>query len=303
MKTIKIFFWSMLIALLAAFNTTAQTDIIESTKTEVLTAVKTDIISVRDFSKLMKANKELVIIEASKSKIYNKSHVKNAIYINHNDLYRKGDIKGLIKNNEELATFFGSKGVSDDAEIVIYDDGSQKYSTRVYWILKYLGAENVKILHKDMDAWSKARIPLTANVPEIKPTTFTVSSNPAIFASKEDVKFLQSNDNAILIDARTRAEFEGISIKPASDGHIAGAININYKDLLTDTGAFKSKDELMAIAEAMGITPDKEIVTYCRTSVRAAVVFVAFRNILGYENVKVYDGAYMEWAVDNPFVQ
>ena len=159
------------------------------------------------------------------------------------------------------------------------------------------------MLHKDLDTWGKARIPLTTDVPKVKPTTFTVNLNPMLFATIEDVKTVQASENAILIDARTEAEFEGTSEKPASDGHIAGAVNLNYKTLLTETGAFKSKDELMAIAEDMGITPDKEIIAYCRTSVRAAVVFVALRNILGYENVRVYDGAYLEWAVNNPIVQ
>ncbi|MBT8189914.1 MAG: sulfurtransferase [Bacteroidia bacterium] len=303
MKTFKIFCWSIVFALFSAFYVNAQTEVLEAPQADIITNVETDIITAKEFTKLMKANKDLVILEASKSKIYKKSHVKNAIYINHNDLNQDGEIKGLIKSNEELASYFGSKGVSADSEVVIYDDGSQKYSTRVYWILKYLGADNVKILHKDMDAWGKARISLTSNVPKIKPTTFTLNPNPAIFATKEDVKILQSKDNAILFDARTKAEYDGTSEKPASDGHIVGAVNLDYKDLLTETGAFKSKDELMAIASTMGITPGTEIVAYCRTSVRAAVIFVAFRNILGYENVRVYDGAYLEWAIDSPIVQ
>ena len=77
---------------------------------------------------------------------------------------------------------------------------------------------------------------------------------------------------------------------------IAGSVNINFTELLTDSGAFKSPSELEAIAAAHGITPEKEVIFYCVTSVRGAVAFSAFEGILGYEHVRLYDGAYLEWV-------
>lgn len=265
-------------------------------------AAQPDIISAKDFVALMKANPKMVIIDAGKAKSYTANHVKGAIHMNHLDLYQKDNaIDGLILPVDQLAAFFGSKGISETSEIVIYDDGSQKYNTRIYWVLKYLGANNVKMLHQDMAEWGKVRVPLTASPTAYEPVTFTPTLNPEISADTERVKMTNDNAGFVLIDARSAAEFNGTA--EDSQGHIPGAINIDYKLFLTDTGAFKPEEELRKMVADLGITPEQEIIAYCKTSVRAAPVYVVFKNILGFEKVKVYDGAYNEWVVSNPVVQ
>ena len=260
-----------------------------------------DVISVADFKQMVKENADLVILDANKSKGYQAAHIKNAIFINHNDLYQDGEIKGLIKSPEELAVIFGELGVGGDRPVVITDDGSQKYSSRVYWILKYLGYDNAVLLHKDKKAWAAARLALTAEPGKANPTTFTVEVQPEIYANIDDVSIAQDNPMKVLVDARTNEEF--IGDHKNSEGHIPGAINLNHLNLLTDSGAFKSKAEIEKIANELGLTPDKELIFYCRTSVRAGVPYFAFANILGYEKLKVYDGAYLEWSANKDVVQ
>lgn len=261
---------------------------------------QSDIISAADFAKLVKTDKNVKIIDASKASTYKTSHLKNAVNIPHKTLYTEGEIEGLIKSPADLAKIFGSKGISEKNTIVVYDGGSQKYSTRVYWILKYIGATNVKVLHKSTAEWKKARLAPTRMAPSIKATTFTPNVNSAIYADMAQVKAAQNDGNTIIVDARKPAEFNGTSTDPVSDGHIPGAVNINHLDLLTSSGtAFKSKAEIEKIAASKGITPDKTLIIYCRTSVRAGVIYVAFSQILGYKDVKVYDGAYLEWKVSN----
>ena len=256
-----------------------------------------DIIGAKDFMALKKNNKDLVIVDANKPKNYDVNHVKGAININHNDLYKDGEIKGLFMSPEDLAAFFGEKGISENSKVVIYDDGSHKYATRVYYVLKYIGATDINILHKDMDAWRAARVPLTATPASLDATTFTPGVNDAIFADIEYVKTNKDLPGFALIDCRTADEYNGVK---KSEGFIPGAININYEELLTDNGAFKSAEALAAIAAEYGITAEDELILYCRTSVRAAVAYVAFKNILGYEKVRVYDGAYLEWVANYP---
>lgn len=263
---------------------------------------QTDIITAKDFVALMKTNPKLVIIDAGKAKAYATNHAKGAIYLSHLDLYQKdNEIDGLILPPDQMAAFLGSKGISNDSEIVIYDDGTQKYNTRIYWILKFMGASNVKMLHMDMTEWGKVRVPLTSEPTQLEPVTFTPSLNPAIYADINEVKMAADNPSIVLIDSRSAAEYNGTS--EDSQGHIPGAVNIEFKQFLTDTGAFKPEEELRKMVADLGITPDQEIIAYCKTSVRAAPVFVVFKNILGFENVKVYDGAYNEWVVSNPVVQ
>jgi thiosulfate/3-mercaptopyruvate sulfurtransferase len=254
-----------------------------------------DIITADQFSKDLKAGDQMVIIDANKAKTYQINHVKGAIFINHNDLYQEGDIKGLIKSPAEMADFFGKNGLSANSKIVIYDDGTHKYTSRLYWILKYLGAEDVKLLHKDMEVWKQYRIPLETAAVTLPPATFTPKVNPSLLATLDEVEVALSNPNAVVVDARAKDEYMGQV--PESKGHIPGAINVDFKEFETATGDFKSVEELKALATSLGLTPDKELVFYCQTSVRACVPFFVFNHILGYPNVKVYDGAYNEWVV------
>ena len=258
---------------------------------------QTEIITAAEFMALTKSSDNLVLIDANTAKNYQASHIKDAIFVNHNDLYQKGDISGLIETPENLAAFFGSLGITETSTIVVTDDGTQKYNARVYWILKYIGAQNVKVLHKDMNEWRAARIPLTSVAPKVKPATFTPTVNPDIFADLAYVKDNKDLENVVVVDCRTPDEYTGVK---NSEGHIPGAINIDYVNWLTDTGAFKSAEEIKALAEANGITADTEVILYCRTSVRATPAFIALKNILGLEKVRVYDGAYLEWAANYP---
>lgn len=261
---------------------------------------QTDVITADEFMALTKSSDNLVVIDANTTKNYNASHIKDAVQVYHMDLYKDGDVSGLIETPENLAAYFGALGITETTPIVVTDDGSQKYNARVYWILKYLGAENVKVLHKDMNEWRKARIPLTSTPARTKPATFTPNVNPDIYADLAYVTENKDNDNVVVVDCRTPDEFAGVK---SSDGHIPGAINIDYTTFLTETGAFKTAEEIKAIAEANGITPDKEVILYCKTSVRATPAFIALKNILGLENVRVYDGAYNEWVANYPVVQ
>lgn len=259
----------------------------------VLAIAQVDFITPKEFMKI-NDDKNVVTIDADKSKNYDVNHVKGAINIPHTEMYQEGDIEGLLLPDAELAKLLGDKGVSETNTIIVYDNGTQKYSTRVYWALKYLGAKDVKILHKDMGEWKKARVPLTRMATKAKAVTFTPNVDKTTLATIEDVRKGQNDDNVIIVDVRTPEEFDGSSDK--SDGHIPGAININHKDFLTeDTEAFKSKEELETIAKQYGITPDKTLIFYCKTSIRGAVGYVVFKNILEYPNVKLYDGAYVEY--------
>ncbi len=249
-----------------------------------------DIIGAADFMKLYKTDKSLVIIDASQESSFMKIHIKNAVNIPHKALYKEGAIEALIMDPADLAKVFGENGVSNNANIVVYDGGSQKYSSRVYWILKYMGAENVKLLHKEMGEWRKARVPLTGTPSRIKATTFTPNVNNSIIANMAEVK----SGNAIILDVRAADEFDGSADN--SEGHIPNSVNINYEDFLTESGAFKSKADIESLLKTKGITSSSKVIGYCRTSVRAAVVYAAFVDVLGWNNFKVYDGAYAEWV-------
>ncbi len=257
-----------------------------------------DIITAKQFKELKKSADNLVIVDASKAKLYKKAHIKGAVNIPYKVLNLDkgiGEVAGLLKPVEDVAKLLGDKGISNTDMIVVYDEGSQKYSSRVYWVLKYLGAKNVKLLHKENKAWRKARIPLTSSSTKLDAKTFEVVINNDVFA---DISFIESNKDIVIVDARGKKEFTGTGDKKKtkySKGHLPGAVNLFFKDVQNEDKSFKSVEDMTKIAEDLGFTKDKTYVVYCKTGIKAAVVYNALKNVLGYPNVKLYDGAYLEW--------
>ena len=261
-------------------------------------AAQGDIITAKQFKDLKKNTNNLVVVDASKAKLYKKAHIKGAVSVPYKILNMEkgaGEVAGLMKSPEDMAKILGEKGISNTDIIVVYDEGSQKYSSRVYWILKYLGAENVKLLHKDNKAWRKARIPLTSSPTKLDAKTFEINLNKDVFA---DLEYIESNPDIVFIDARGVKEYTGTGEKKKtlySKGHLPGAINLFFKDVANENKAFKSEEELAGLVKGLGLAPDNNYVVYCKTGIKAAVVYNALKNVLGYPNVRLYDGAYLEW--------
>lgn len=256
-----------------------------------------DIISTKDFMTLSGANKDLVIVDASRAKNYAVNHIKGAINIDPSDFFVDSKTSGSIKSADELTAYFGGKGISENSKVVVYDEGSQKYSTRVYWVLKYLGATDVKLLHKDANEFRAAKVLLTATPAKLTATKFNATLNPMLFADFDFVKDKKGQPGVILVDFRNAEEFMGST---NNEVHIPGAVNLNHEDLLTSTGAFKSANELKVLADKLNITPESEVIVYCRTGIRSSVGFVALKNVLGINDVKLYDGSLLEWLKKAP---
>jgi thiosulfate/3-mercaptopyruvate sulfurtransferase len=252
-----------------------------------------DVISVKEFLKI-KGNDNVVLVSTRKTSDYAKVHIDDAIHVNHKDLY-KAEPKSTLKSATEIAKILGTKGISNTNTIVLYDNGSGKYSGRVYWILKYLGAKDVKVLDGHMKAWRMARKPVTKNPVKRKPTTFTIAVNKAAIANMVQVKKATNSSAAVVVDVRSADEYKGIKESKLPKGHIPNSINLEFKKVMTTKSKLKSKEELQALFTAAGITKDKEVILYCESSVRAGIVYLALKSSLGYPKVKVYDGALFEW--------
>ena len=264
----------------------------------VSNAFAQDLITAKEFITLQKEKPSLVILDASKDKLYATSHIEGSINIPYVILNEKDPkIDGTMLPVQEMAKILGNKGVSNDDTIVVYDEGSQKYSTLVYWILKYLGAKEVKVMHKEMNAFRDARVKLTSEVPAVKAKTFTVNLVPEINADAAYVESAIGNPNVVIIDARTPDEFNGVRNEKStySNGHIKGAINIPYESLVkTGTNVFISPDEFKKLA-GIELSPEKTYLLYCKTGIKGATLYTYMTNVLGFKNIKNYKGAYAEW--------
>ncbi len=253
-------------------------------------------ISAKDFAAELKSNKAMVVVDVQAADVYAKQHIQGAINIPHKSLYKTGPIEGQFLPSEELASIFGKKGLSNNTKIVLYDDGSQKYNSRIWWVLKYLGATDVYLLHKEASQMEANRIPMTSAATTLKATTFTPNIVAEMNIDMAGVKSGIGNPDVVLLDARELDEYEGRDQAKKSKGHLPGAIFMNFKEVLTSTGAFKTKEEIIAAAAKFGATPEKQIVVYCQTGIKAAVTYIALKEIAGFSNVKLYAGAYAEWV-------
>lgn len=256
-------------------------------------------ISAKEFNDYSKKTPGLIIIDASKPDLYDKAHLKGAINLPYKELNQKeGKVEGLMETPENMAKIFGQKGISENDPIVVYDEGSQKYSTRVYWLLKYLGASNVKLMHKENNAWRDARILLTSEPTKLKAKTFTPKVNESIAINIAGLS-AKMND-VVLIDAREVAEYSGTESgeKAYSKGHFPKAVNVEFKSMLNADDSYKSVDELTKLFAEKGLTSDKTYVLYCKTGVKASVVYFALTELLKYSNVSLYDGGYVEWEAE-----
>lgn len=251
-----------------------------------------DVISVAELSKISK-NTDVVIVWTGAEEDY-KVHITGAVSVPHTSLCNDTPVRGLIKSTADMAKILGSAGISADKTIVVYDEGSGKYAGRMYWILKYLGAPNVKMLDGNLTAWKSGRKPVTGAVTKLTPATFTAKPQAAFLAKMDEVKGAAGNSSVVLLDARTADEYAGKAETELRKGHIPGAVNINYETLLDSKAMLKTNAELKALFESKGVSTDKTVIAYCETSVRAGIVFLALKG-LGYSKVKVYDGAYIEW--------
>jgi len=157
-----------------------------------------------------------------------------------------------------------------------------------------LGATDVSILHKDMNLFGAAKIPLTATAASLKATTFEVTESLYKGMQMTEVKSLA--EGTLLLDGREKDEFEGADAAKKSKGHLPGAGWMNFKEVRTPTGAYKSKEDIIAAAAKFGATPEKPIVVYCNSGIKAAVLYIALKEIAGFQNVSNYVGSYADWT-------
>ncbi|WP_163322440.1 sulfurtransferase [Draconibacterium mangrovi] len=254
-----------------------------------------DLISANELKQNLKNPNYIILNAAANQKVF----IRGAIDLPHGTLCTDEPIRNIIKSPEEMAAELGNNGISADKTIVVYDEGSTKYAGRMYWMLKYLGAPNVKMLDGNITGWKATRGPIGTASKGSK-TTFTANVDANQLATMAEVKKAVNNPSYVIVDARTPEEYAGTAeTELARPGHVPSAVNVNYETLVDGKSLLKSNEALTSMFESKGITKDKTVIVYCETSVRAGVIYLALKG-LGYPNVKVYDGAYLEWqSVDS----
>ncbi len=242
------------------------------------------LISADELDKAMKSNPKLVVVDARSSADYIKTHINGAINIDVSTLSNSTPVEGTLKPVAELASLLGKKGIAKNTKVVVYCKSGVSAS-RLKWILNYLGNNDVTLLDGNMEAWFAKRKQITKTAKTIPATTFTPSTNSAMMVDKAYVKSKIGNASTVIIDNRKKADYEA--------GHIGNALHMDYESMLTGM-KLKPADQLAALYSK--VDKNKEVIVYCKTGVSACLTYFALKDILKYPNVKLYEGAYLDWA-------
>jgi thiosulfate/3-mercaptopyruvate sulfurtransferase len=190
---------------------------------------------------------------------------------------------------------FNLRGVTDSTPVVVYDEQSGIRAARAFWFLEYFGHPRVQLLDGGFGAWVSARLPATREAVSPPKSAWKGTPQEKTIATWRDVQTRIGNPDAVLLDTRSDGEWSGTTVRARRGGRIPGAVHVEWTRNLGDDGAFKPAAELRAMYERAGVTPDKEVVTYCQGGYRAAHGYLALR-LLGYPRVRNYTGSWKEWG-------
>jgi len=235
---------------------------------------------------------------------YEQGHVAGAIGLNWKSDLQQQPVRDLI-DKKELEELLSESGVADDTTLVVYGDNNNWFAAWFFWLLKYYGHKDVRLVNGGRVKWIAESRPTTTEVPAFRRTQYRVRGVDAnIRALRDYVLEAVAKNGKKLVDVRSPKEFSGELLAPENlpqegaqrGGHIPGAQNIPWGTAVAEDGGFKSADELRGIYEGKGITKGGETIAYCRIGERSSHTWFVLRYLLGHENVRNYDGSWTEWG-------
>jgi thiosulfate/3-mercaptopyruvate sulfurtransferase len=234
---------------------------------------------------------------------YEQGHIAGAVGWNWQTQLQDGVRRDLLDKPawEEL---LGRSGVSNDTTVVLYGDNNNWFAAYAFWQLKYYGHDDVRLLNGGRKKWIEEKRPLVKEIPQLPQTKYTAKMpDEKLRARREDVSAAVEKRTAKLVDVRSVDEFTGKIIAPPGmsetaqrAGHIPGAVNVPWSQAANEDGTFKSADALKQLYGGKGVSGSGEVIAYCRIGERSSHTWFALKYLLGYDNVRNYDGSWTEWG-------
>lgn len=237
---------------------------------------------------------------------YDTSHIPGAVYMNYKATKTKDG--GLhVLTIEEAKRTFGDLGIGDDNDVIVYDDiGS--YAGRIWWTLFHLGHQKVRILNGGWKKWAAEGKPVTREIPRPQPATFTPRPREDDIATADEVMSKIDDPNTIIFDTRSGVEYFGIlerlgyHKRARRGGHIPSARWVNWTRSIESDHTMKPAAELEKMFREEGFDPNKETIVYCQSAARSGHQLFTLK-LLGYDNVRNYDGSWKEWGNSDRVIQ
>lgn len=247
-----------------------------------------------------------VFIDLRKKEAFQTGHIPGARSVWRPDIQNLDlPYGGMRATKESLAELMGKLGISSEKKIVIYDEKGNVDAARLWWMLQLYGHEESYLFNGGLTTWKNASLPLEMTDPVYSAAVFefTGEGKSDWIAEKEEVLEFSREKAGVLLDTRSEKEFTGEEMKNGAfrAGHIPGAQWIDYVYAIQYDGnqEFLGLDELTQVYASLGESKDTPIIVYCQSGVRSAHTTFVLRELLGYRNVKNYDGSWIEWSYFN----
>ena len=242
--------------------------------------------------------------------LYDEGHIPGAV-----KLHWKDDLQDTVERDlvekDEFERLLGSRGIGNETTVVLYGDRNNWFAAYAYWYLKIYGHKDVRLLNGGRQKWIDEGRDVTPDAPAVSPTSYSANDrDESIRAYRDYVLESIGAGGKALVDVRSRQEYAGELLAPPGyesegaqrGGHIPTAQSIPWEQAVEDDGTFKDAGALGDLYGGKGVTAEKETIAYCRIGERSAHTWFVLRELLGYQNVRNYDGSWCEWGnlVDVP---
>lgn len=224
-------------------------------------------------------------------------HIPGAVHL---DL--STDLSGPVRSHggrhplptlEQMTDLFGSVGIAQDSRVVVYDHGTGMFAARVWWMLRYLGFDAVKVLDGGFSAWQAAGLPVSMQATEPQPTVFVPQVRPEMLATRDEMLAALGNEAILVLDARSPERYSGSEAKfDAIAGHIPGAVNHHYARNV-EAGHLRSVEDLRELYRDVAAAPGA--IAYCGSGVSAALDLLAIDEA-GIKLPRLYAGSWSDWS-------
>lgn len=239
-----------------------------------------------------------LLVDVGSAERYAQAHLPGAVLVTPAELVDgRPPATGRLPDVTRLNALFSRLGLRPDLKVVAYDDEGGGWAGRLLWTLDVVGHDNWAYLDGGIHAWQASGRPLESRPNEAQPAPVSVTIDHGPIAEAETIlQALADADEDLLIwDARSAAEYRGERQAAARSGHIPGAINLDWLDLMDRQRELRLREDLAVCLATHGITPDKQIITHCQTHHRSGLTWLAAR-LLGYPRLKAYHGSWSEWG-------
>ena len=235
---------------------------------------------------------------------YDQGHIAGGVGWNWQTQLQDNVRRDLIERSA-VEKLLGQAGVSNDTTIILYGDNNNWFAAYALWQLKYYGHKDVRLMNGGRKKWLEEKRPLGTEPANVAPATYRAAGpDESIRARKEEIfSIIDSKSRGQLVDVRSADEFTGKIIAPPGmnetaqrAGHIPGAANIPWAQAANEDGTFKSYDQLKQLYQTKGVNGSDEVIAYCRIGERSSHTWFVLKYLLGYNDVKNYDGSWTEWG-------